>query len=103
MGDYGIGLVAWLMLLAVAVPFVARIRHPDQKPLAAYLIFVTVFGVAAIVLFSMLGWFAILLGFGAVLENTGPALVLTALALLPAVLLAIWQTGKPPLRRGPPN
>jgi hypothetical protein len=103
MSNDGIGILVGLIVLAVTIPIVARIRHPDQKPLAAYLIFMTVFMVAAMVLFSTLGWLTGMLGLGAVLSNTGPALILTILSVPPALALAIWQVRKPPLRRGPPN
>jgi hypothetical protein len=45
-------------LLVAAIPYVMRIRHPRQKPLAAYLIFVFVLVTFAAVLFRLLVWLA---------------------------------------------
>ena len=39
MPDYGISIVVSLLLFALAVPYVERIRHPEQKPRGAHLIF----------------------------------------------------------------
>ena len=92
-----------LVLLAAAVPVVARIRHPEQKPFAAYLIFITIFIVVTMVLFNIFGALAGMLGLDSVLGETGLALALFVLAMLPAILLAAWQAGKPPMRRAPPD
>ncbi len=46
-----VGLVA---LLAVAVPFVQAVRHPNEKPLAAYLVFVVSFSATASLTFLTL-------------------------------------------------
>ena len=96
--------LAGVVVLAAAIPYVARIRHPDQKLLAAYLIFVSVFVTATVVLLALLGWLASHLGLSPLLEDTGPALIFLALAFLPALALATWQARKPPWRqRGPPD
>ena len=97
-------ILAGVVILAAAIPYVARIRHPDQKPLAAYFIFITVFVTAAGVLLTLLGWLASRLSLVPLLGGTGPALLFLALAFLPAVALATWQARKPPWRqRGPPD
>ncbi len=104
--SYWIGTLVGIALLAAAIPVVARVRHPGQKPFAAYLIFITIFVVVTMVLFNVLGWIAGILGLGSVLKEVGAILLLAILAILaslPAFLLAIWQVRKPPLRRGPPN
>lgn len=103
-GDYRTGILLVVALLAIAIPYVARIRHPRQQPLAAYLIFVSVFAASAVVLVSVLLWLAGKLGLTAVLGSPGPAVVFLALVFLPALALATWQAGKPPWRQqGPPD
>jgi hypothetical protein len=101
--SYWIGTLVGIALLAAAIPVAARVRHPEQKPFAAYLIFITIFVVVTMLLFNLLGWLAGLLGLGAALEEVGAILLLAVLASLPALGLAIWQVRKPPMRRGPPN
>ena len=102
--NYWTSLLAGAAILGVAIPYVMRIRHPEQKPLAAYLIFVSVFVTAAIVLYSLLAWLALKLGREAGLGHTGPALLFLVLVFLPAIVLASWQARKPPWRqRGPPD
>jgi hypothetical protein len=96
------GIVAALILFVAAIPYVARIRHPEQKPFAAYLIFVSVFGVASAVLFGVFTAAASALGLSARLEQTVPALVFLLLVFMPALLLARWQARKPPWRQGTP-
>ena len=101
--SYWMGILLGLVLLAAAIPVVARIRHPDQKPFAAYLIFITIFIVVTMLLFKILGVISAMLGLDSVLDESGLMLALLILAMLPAILLAAWQTGKPSLRRGPPE
>lgn len=102
--DYWTSLLAGAAILVVAIPYVRRLRHPDQKPLAAYLIFVSVFVTTAVVLYSSLAWLALKLGVEAALGNTWPALLFLVLVLLPAIALASWQARKPPWRQsGPPD
>jgi hypothetical protein len=103
MSAYWIGLLLGAGLLVAAIPYVRRIRHPQQKPLAAYLIFVSVFIMVAAVLFRLLLWLADRLAPGVTLDDPGPALLFIALVFLPAVALATWQVSKPPWRYGPPD
>jgi hypothetical protein len=102
--NYWTSLLAGAAILAAAIPYVTRIRHPEQKSLAAYLIFVSVFVTAAVALYSLLAWLSLRLGMEAALGNTGPALLFLVLVFLPAIALASWQARKPPWRqRGPPD
>jgi hypothetical protein len=101
--SYWIGIMSGLILLAGAIPVVARVKHPDQKPFAAYLIFVTVLVVVTLVLFNILAWISSLLGIITVPGTGAVTVLLFILALIPAVMLAIWQTRKPPMKRGPPD
>jgi hypothetical protein len=95
-----IGIVT--LLLAAGVPLVAQVRHPQQRPLAAYLVFASVFLLSAGVLFVLLASLAQGLGLGSVLEGAAAAGFLL-LVFGPAAGIAIWQAGKPPLRRGLPD
>lgn len=97
-----IGIFIALALFVAAIPYVARIRHPQQRPFAAYLIFITIFAVASVVLFGALVSLANALGLTAQLEQTLPALLLLLLVFTPALLAARWQARKPPWRQAPP-
>lgn len=101
--SYWVGITCAVALLIVAIPYVARIRHPDQKPLAAYLIFVFIFAVAAAVTFSLLAWLVSALGLGPSLDNPFVAALFLLAVFAPAIALATWQARKPPYRVGPPQ
>jgi hypothetical protein len=104
MPEYGIAVLGLIVLLVAAVPYVVAIRHPRQKPFAAYLIFVSVFAVSAAVLAGLLAWLAGRFDLTAALRNTLPAVVFLLLIVLPALALATWQARKPPWRQqGPPD
>ncbi len=102
MSNYQLSILTGVVILVVAIPYVMRIRHPKQKPLAAYFIFVSVFAASAFVLFNLLARFAIALGLGMTLGEAIPALLLLILIFVPAVILATWLARKPPWRQGPP-
>jgi hypothetical protein len=91
-------LVLFGLLLALAVPYVARIRHPASKPLAAYAIFVVVFSAAAVLLFLALWQIAGALGLAPMLESAPGAVLFLALVFVPAFMAASWQARKPPQR-----
>lgn len=92
-----------VVILVVALPYVARIRHPSQHLLAAYLIFTSVFFVTAMILFSLFGWIAARLDLAGYLSEPGPGLILLMLVFVPAFALASWQARKPSWREGPPK
>lgn len=98
MGDPLWVLVLWGLLLALAVPYVARIRHPASKPLAAYAIFVVVFSVASVLLFLALWQIAGALGIAPMFESAPGAVLFLALVFVPAFMAASWQARKPPQR-----
>ena len=95
---YTTGAAVWLLLLIAAVPYVRRIRHPDQRPLAAYLIFVTVFGLALLILAAAVGWLLSLFELDHLLGDPFAAVVVVALVSVPAFIVASWQARKPPSR-----
>lgn len=96
-----IGLIA-VLVLAGSAPYVARIRHADQRPFAAYLLFVSVFLTAAAVLFGLLTWLVGALDLTPRLADPLIAILYLAVIFGPALLLASWQARQPPLKRQPP-
>jgi hypothetical protein len=90
-------------ILAAAAPYVARVRHPEQRPFAAYTIFVIIFAVTALLLFIFIGWMADTLGFIEALGRVGMMVLLVIFGLGPAFALATWQVRKPPMRMPPPD
>ena len=103
MTSYWVHIAIALALLGAAIPYVARIRHPDQKPLAAYLIFVFLFAIVAAVTFGLLAWLITTLGFGPSLEDPIGAAIFLLVVFAPAFAVARWQARKPPYREGPPS
>jgi len=96
--DKGPFLIIWAVILALAYPYVQRAKHPDAKPLAAYLIFVTVLSTATVVLFFALGQLFQAAGWAGLLAHTAFAPVLLVLVFGPAFLLARWVLRLPPRR-----
>lgn len=84
------------VLLAAIAPWVVWVRHPRQQPFIAYITFVCVFAVTAVVLFVLLGWLVDALGLTTVLGRWGLALLLLLLGVLPSFILATWQARRPP-------
>lgn len=86
----------WAAFLVAAVFYARTARHPETRPLAAYLIFVIIFTVSSFVLFAAA---ALLLRgtgqAGALAHPAGAALFLLAV-FVPAFVIARWQLRKPP-------
>jgi hypothetical protein len=92
-----------IAILAAAAPYVSRIRHPQQRLFAAYMIFVVIFSVTALLLFIFIGWLADVLGLIPRIGTIGLMLLLVIFGLGPAIALATWQARQPPMRMGPPD
>lgn len=103
MSHQSFAIIVGVAILAAAVPYVARIRHPEQKLFAAWLIFVFSFGAAAFILFGVMSWLAVQLNMGATLDNPAAAALFLLLVFAPAVALGTWQARKPPWRQAPPD
>lgn len=92
------GLVGFALLFLVAVPMVGAVRHHDESPVAAYLVFAVTFSaLSALVFFMMVGasqrWpEAAASNF--VLSPTGILL----LSIVPAYALGLWLASLPPYR-----
>ncbi|SIO47442.1 hypothetical protein SAMN05444722_2412 [Rhodovulum sp. ES.010] len=94
-------LIAAVVLLAACWPFAQRWRHPDQRPLAAYLIFASVLALVSAPPFWLISVLAQLLLPGGV-PTAGLTAVAVALVSLGAgVLAACRVVRRPPRRRMP--
>lgn len=94
---FGAALGLWLLFLVGAVFYVRRARHPEVKPVAAYLIFVIVFTAVSFVLFGAFAALLQLAGWAGVLATPIGAAVFLIAVFLPALLAARWQLRKPPM------
>ena len=93
-----IALAIWAGLLLAAAVRTRATRHPEQKPLAAWMIFLLVFTLVSFGLYALL--IQLLAAFDRLplLSSLPAALVFLAVVFLPAWLLADWQSRKPPRR-----
>lgn len=93
---YFVGLALWLAFLVAAILYTRRVRHPNARPLAAYLIFVIVFTVSAFVMYA--GLIILLQVSGHVDDLVDPiaAALFLAAVFIPAFFIARWQLRKPP-------
>lgn len=98
-----LALVVWLILLALAFPYVRRAKHPQVRPLAAFLLFAMLFSVISGSLYFALLWIALRMGWAPALANAFWALAFLALVFAPAFLFARWMIRRPPLNRPIPK
>src|SRR5512139_1530768 len=98
-----LALVIWLILLALAFPYVRRVKHPQVKPLAAFLLFAMLFSVVSGTLYFALLWVVLKVGWAAMLASAFSALAFLALVFAPAFLFARWMIKRPPLNRPVPK
>lgn len=95
---YVIALAVWLAFLVGAVFYTRQARHPQVRPLAAYLIFVMVFTVSSFVVFATVTLILQVLGQTGALSHPAGAVLFLLVVFIPAFLLARWQLRKPPRR-----
>lgn len=95
-------LTIWFVIALAAIPYSAAIRNSQQRRLAAYLIFITIFTAAVFILSGLMDW--VFAEWIPALSADRPLglLVFLLLVFVPAFLLARWQTRKPPIRVLPP-
>lgn len=98
-----LALAIWLLLLALAFPYVRRAKHPQVRPLAAFLLFAMLFSVVSGTLYFALLWSVLKMGWAPALANAFWALALLALVFVPAFLFARWMIKRPPLNRPVPK
>lgn len=99
---HNVALGLWIVIVIAAVPYSLRARHPDTKPLAAFMIFFTVFSVAAFMIFGVVTYVLQMTGNAGLLANPVGAAVFLVLVFGPAFLLGRWQLKKPPRQMPPP-
>ena len=99
MSTLGLFTVGGCLILALAAAvYVERSRHPEAKPLAAYLIFVTVFAAVAVSRFATGTLLFVLLERPHLLATPAIGLPFLLFIFFPAFLAGRWQIKKPPLR-----
>lgn len=98
-----LALAIWLTLLALAFPYVRRAKHPKVEPLAAFLLFATLFSVVSGTLFFALSSIALSTGWALALATPLGALAFLALVFVPGFLFARWLIKRPPLDRPAPK
>jgi len=95
---YFAGLALWAAFLVAAIFYTRRVRHPEARPLAAYLIFVIAFTVGSFVIFAALTYLLRVFGHVEALADPIAAAPFLVLVFVPAFFLARWQLRKPPHR-----
>jgi len=88
---YIVALALWLAFLAAAPFYTSRARHPQTKPLAAYLIFAATFTMTAFVVFAIVVAVLGALGQSQVLADPIAAAVFLLAVFVPALLIARRQ------------
>ncbi len=96
--SYPIAALVWILLLLLAIPYVRRQRHPSTKPLAAYLVFVSVFSLCAGALFYAATSAVTALALAEEVATVGGAAAFLSFVFVPAFLVARWQVRRPPTR-----
>jgi hypothetical protein len=91
-----LGILIWAVLMLLAIPYVRRAKHPRAKTVAAYLVFVTLFSVGAVVMYSVLLMLLDRAGRLDYLHHPLGAVTFLALVFVPAFLLGRWQLKRPP-------
>lgn len=95
---------AWVIAFVALVacwPLAQVFRHEKLRPLAAYLLFVSVLAlVSAAVFWLVLLVAGALVGAGR-LEGSGPAAIVILVSLVPGLAAARWVVRRPQVRRMP--
>jgi hypothetical protein len=103
MSDYTIGMLAWVAVLVASMPYVNRIRHPDQQPVAAYMIFLFAFLVSTAALYGVLSLLLGMLELSPLPDKIPGTISILLLVFVPAFLTARWLASKPPWRHTLPR
>jgi hypothetical protein len=96
LASQSLDILIWGILMLLAIPYVRHAKHPRAKTVAAYLVFVTLFSVGAVVMYTVL---LMLLGWAGRLDylhHPLGAAAFLALVFVPPFLLGRWQLKKPP-------
>lgn len=95
-------LLAFVVALLLSVPYVARIRHPRSRPLAAWLIFVCNFALVTGLVYFGLVELWLTLAAPAWRGASGPLMGLVVVAVGCGFGVARWQVRRPPRRQADP-
>lgn len=98
-----IALTIVIVLLVAAAVYTTWAKHPDTRPLAAYLIFVLPFSATAFVIFAASITLLQLAGKLDFLAHPVSAVLLVLIIVVPAFIVGRWQLGKPPRSRRLPD
>jgi drug/metabolite transporter (DMT)-like permease len=101
--EYSVVIIVWLILLVLAYPYVHRARHPATKPMAAYLLFVSLFSAVGGGIFLVLFWFILATGAATHLGDPLWSVLFVAIVILPAFFTARWQLKRPPWGQSVPK
>jgi hypothetical protein len=86
----------WLAALIAFIPYVAKKRHPDSKPLGAYLTFLAVFTIVSYGIYLLVLALQNALWPELLLSGMMPAIVVVVVCFLPAFLLASYMISRKP-------
>jgi hypothetical protein len=103
MTAYYTALALWAAFLILAIFYTRHAKHRQTRPLAAYLIFVTIFTVGSFVVFAAISVLLQALGQAETLSHPVVGPVFLLMVFLPALLLARWQLRKPPRHSSVPG
>ena len=86
----------WLAALIAFIPWVANKRHPDSKPLGAYLTFLAVFTIVSYGLYLLVLALQSAVWPDVLFAGMAPAIVVVVVCFLPAFLLASYMISRRP-------
>ncbi len=86
----------WLAALIGFIPWVAKTRHPDSKPLGAYLTFLAVFTIVSYGLYLLVLALQSTVWPDILFTGMLPAIVVVVVCFLPAFLLASYMISRKP-------
>ena len=93
--------IAVIVLLALFWPIAQMIRHDKLKPLAAYLLFTSVFALIGGAVFLLTLWAGVAILPADAMAGPIAAAVTVLVAILPALAAAAWIVRRPQIRRMP--
>lgn len=93
--------IAVIVLLAIFWPLAQSLRHENLKPLAAYLLFTSVFALVSALIFSLAVWIGRALLPEAMMLAPMAASVTLLVSIVPAFSAAFWIVRRPQVRRMP--
>ena len=96
MYETALSIIALAALFVVAVPLVGAVRHRDERPLAAYLIFMVTFSFVATIVFTTLVSIGQHWPTGANASITWSPTGVLLICFIPALIVGLWMASRPP-------